>query len=75
MKWVNGLTLEAKIELKQTWHVWFAWYPVVVDVVDGHSVKVWLEEVERKGAIIAWADRLEFQWEYRTRRSLRKEGE
>lgn len=44
---------------KESWHVWFAWYPVTVN----HK-KVWLENVLRKGIL-----RCRFydacRWEYK----------
>ena len=51
MKWINGETRDSKIERKQEWHTWFAWYPVIVGYVKignkTRRVKVWLGYVER----------------------------
>jgi hypothetical protein len=50
MKWVNGYTREKKWEIKSNWHLWFAWYPVVLSSTpEGRSIKAWLQYVERKG--------------------------
>jgi hypothetical protein len=50
MKWISSYTYEAKIERKEQWHRWFAWYPVVVGVTnEKRQTKVWLQYVMRKG--------------------------
>lgn len=68
MKWVTGYTIERKNELKQQWHRWFAWYPVVVgETVLGRKIKIWLEYVERMGSIsYDWDGNNYWRYEYRT---------
>ena len=52
MKWTNGRTYYAKDTYRQTWHKWFAWYPVEVGTTgegeNQRTVKVWLQYIERK---------------------------
>jgi hypothetical protein len=52
MIWKNGLTKNEKYRLKtiktQTWHKWFAWYPVVIWIKEGHQIKAWLQYLERR---------------------------
>ncbi len=63
MKWKNGLTEEEKINRKQEWHKWFAWYPVTVRVTeDKHKIKCWLETVQRKGCLYGFGT---WSWEYK----------
>lgn len=30
------------------WHTWFAWYPVYINLGDGHGVTIWWEKIQRK---------------------------
>ncbi len=63
MKWKNGLTEEEKIDRKQKWHKWFAWYPVTVRVTeDKHKIRCWLENVQRKGYLYGFGT---WSWEYK----------
>jgi len=54
MKWINGETQDSKVKRITDWHVWFAWYPVIVGEIetpyDGkrRSIKIWWEYVMRK---------------------------
>lgn len=44
-------------EEKTKWHLWFAWFPVVVDYTpDGDMVKVWFEYVYRCGREIEFME-------------------
>jgi hypothetical protein len=53
-----------KHRLRQQWHRWFAWHPVIVDYTrEGDAVVQWLEWVERK-LIIHYQN----YWEYRRHR-------
>lgn len=67
MIWKNGLTWAGEKALKSRWHIWFAWYPVVVGITeDNHYIKAWLQNIERKGEWYAsWGD-CGWNWEYRT---------
>ncbi len=48
MKWIDGFTWKEKIKRKETWHRWFAWYPVMVAEDNGRKVMAWWEYVERR---------------------------
>lgn len=45
MKFDCGPSYQTKTKLKESWHDWFAWYPVRLG---DHNCR-WLETVERKG--------------------------
>jgi hypothetical protein len=55
MKWINGETWESIRERKSDWHQWFAWKPVNVSTVSivgrTRHLKVWMENIERKGTL------------------------
>jgi hypothetical protein len=60
MIWKDGPTWEETKRIRAEWHKWFAWYPVVIRIEEGHKIKAWLQYVERKGIYCyGWA------WEYR----------
>lgn len=65
MIWKNGLTWEEEKRRKKTWHRWFAWYPIVYMVRDGHKYKVWLQTIERRGEF--WSSWAEEGWDYEYR--------
>jgi hypothetical protein len=53
MRWISDYTIREKHKRKkkqlETWHKWFAWYPVVVGITkDNRKIKIWWEYVERK---------------------------
>lgn len=50
-----GETRESRIAKLEGWHGHFAWWPVLVDVVDGRRKCAWLETVERRGVLV-WED-------------------
>ena len=59
MRWYNGETYESKKRRLKEWHIWFAWYPVVIGTanVNGKTrrIKAWLEYVERsRGMHSTW---------------------
>lgn len=63
MKWLTTHTLEYKEQAKKCWHLWFAWYPVVVRrYSDGAVVKVWFKTVKRKGHL--YHNPYEYKWIY-----------
>jgi hypothetical protein len=71
MKWINGETLESKTKRKKDWHVWFAWRPVIVKIIniDGkdRKVKIWLQDVLRRGSKKIYAGSYglpHYCWEY-----------
>lgn len=75
MKWIGGLSWEAREKRrkqKEEWHQWFAWFPVTVDLMNKTTVnerhfKVWLEIVWRKGTYHPGAAPLcqaWVEWEY-----------
>lgn len=40
---------------KKQWHLWFAWYPVEIEITkDGDSKYIWLETVQRCGTQLFW---------------------
>lgn len=43
-----------------TWHHWFAWFPVFIDGEDGELYFVWLEDVVRRRVYI----RDRYRWQY-----------
>ena len=53
MEWVNGETKTSKDKRKESWHKWFAWYPVIIGSIqiDGKEryIKAWLQYVSRLG--------------------------
>ena len=58
MRWLNGLTLEeykrrhaARRDRLYGWHLWFAWYPVIISAVGVQRQKAWMETVRRKGTL------------------------
>lgn len=70
MKWINGLTRDAKDELKKEWHRWFAWYPLTIgysgEGKNKRSIKIWLQYVQRR-AKYAFHNGFFFryEWEYK----------
>jgi len=59
MEWSVQKKLDKKLakqKARQTWHKWFAWFPVPLN---GHK-KIWLETVYRK------EDNYEGNWKYQT---------
>lgn len=59
MEWSVQKKLDKKLakqKARQTWHKWFAWFPVPLK---GHK-KIWLETVYRK------EDNYEGNWKYQT---------
>ena len=66
MKWINGRTYYGRDYYRESWHKWFAWYPVKAGITgDGENqrhVKIWLAYVERKGSL-----------GYRSYREIKKE--
>jgi hypothetical protein len=67
MRWINGYTYEEKIKRGESWHRWFAWFPVVVEITaDKREIKEWLCWVEVKGHYsTGWGD--DYWWyEYRS---------
>lgn len=34
------------------WHIWFAWHPAKIDIVNGYKI-IWLEKVLRKAIYIS----------------------
>jgi hypothetical protein len=73
MKWINGLTSDAKWKIKknrlENWHKWFAWYPVTIEITeDGHKVKVWWEKLWRIGTFHPGCDYGYWTWEYKERK-------
>lgn len=67
MRWINGETWDHKRARLESWHDWFAWYPVKAGITEnGHWVKVWLVTVERKGIIrYDWQGGNIWCWTYR----------
>lgn len=69
MKWINGLTDEAKDMRLSDWHRWFAWRPVVIgyhgEGRNRRSIKVWLRYVWRKGRYYTWFYESGWSWEYK----------
>jgi len=69
MKWINGRTYKARDAYLKDWHKWFAWHPVIIGTTgegkEEHSVKVWLQYLERKGTYYqGWGGNF-WVWEYR----------
>jgi hypothetical protein len=65
MKWLDGYTNAHKQYLRQNWHKWFAWFPVVIKVIDNRKQYCWLEYVERKGELILDYMACDWTYEYR----------
>lgn len=66
MKWINGLTAYAKVDHRENWHQWFAWYPVCVGITpDRHKIKVWWESVERRGTFHVGYEDCYWTYDYR----------
>lgn len=47
MQWITK-NFKQKIEEKEQWHKWFAWYPVKIKISHSESLAIWLEPVMRK---------------------------
>ena len=64
MKWLSIKTWNYKVEARKCWHLWFAWYPVIIKTYpDGAVGKVWLKTVLRKGTYeCSYAD---CSWDYK----------
>jgi hypothetical protein len=59
MRWINGLSSAEVNRRNQTWHKWYAWYPVKVgETKDGHMIYACFE--------VVWRRQLEYDgtWEY-----------
>ncbi len=52
MKWISGETKDSKLNRRENWSKWFAWYPVAVDEIKiknkTRKIRVWLEFIERR---------------------------
>lgn len=72
MKWLTYKTWDVKVRELETWHIWFAWFPVTLEVLrDGVRRKVWLEKVLRCGTNDhSFGD----SWWYWTYKGLKKEN-
>ena len=68
MKWLDGYTSEHKRTLRENWHKWFAWFPVVINIVNNRKQYCWLEEVERKGEILEGY--MSYDWLYKYRQEI-----
>lgn len=55
-----GPTFAQKIAAKETWHDWFAWWPVRTL---GNTC-VWLEWCRRKGKYYSYPGDWRWEWEY-----------
>ncbi len=44
-----------------TWHVWFAWFPVFIEDDDGELYFTWLEDVVRRRVYIGGR----YRWQYK----------
>jgi len=49
---------------RSVWHLWFAWYPVVVKVEGEFDHWVWLEHLERKWSVSHYGEQ-KVHWRYR----------
>lgn len=69
MKFDCGPSRKTKIKRKESWHDWFAWYPVRLAEHDCR----WLETVERKGTL--YYNFSDSWWSYEYREKGHKEEE
>lgn len=68
MRWTNGLSYNEKVNRRENWRDWFAWYPVIIDVdKNGRKVKAWWEVVLRKGYYNAYPGDCYWTWEYKAK--------
>jgi len=66
MRWINGETFKHKKDRLSEWHIWFAWYPVTVGFTDnGHWIKIWRENILRKGSYLDCELGGWWTWEYK----------
>jgi len=61
MKFNCGPTYREKIEQKEKWHVWFAWYPIRIGQTRDCR---WLEKVWRKGRYTSNNEGAHWSWKY-----------
>ncbi len=61
MKFNCGPTRGEKIVALESWHRWFAWYPIRIGSRDCR----WLEVVDRKGTLNSSYDGCYWTWEHR----------
>ena len=68
MKWIGKEVLSARKIRISCWHQWFAWHPVLVDIVTINKkkkyIKVWLKTVWRRGEYVHMWYKHGFEWEY-----------
>ena len=65
MKFNCGLTKNEKL---QSWHKWFAWYPVRISKNDCR----WLETVYRKGTMVYYIQKGKiWEWSYISKEKFR----
>lgn len=60
MRFNCGPTWQEKIEAKERWHHWFAWYPVRINKREC----VWLGRIARKGVYCCAAGYCCWTWTY-----------
>jgi len=54
MIWSSTRTWSYKKQKEGSWHLWFAWYPVVVEEhPDGSVDRAWLQTIKRKGQYVS----------------------
>jgi hypothetical protein len=61
MKWDCGPDWPEKKAALEQWHRWFAWRPIRID---SHDCR-WLEMIERRGELHAFAGEGWWEWKYR----------
>ena len=66
MKWTSKHNWERKKKRLESWHRWFAWRPILIDVLaDNRKTYIWLGFIWRRGRYCPGWNRGYWDWEYK----------